>query len=230
MENGKVPAVSPIKVILTGATGMVGEGVLHECLLHPDVEEVLAVNRRPCGISHPKLKEIIHADWFNLAPIRDRLTGYDACFFCLGVSSVGKNEAEYARLTYDLTLHAAELLAGLNPQMVFCYVSGEGTDSTEQCRSMWARVKGRTENRLLRLPFKSAYMYRPGYIHPTNGLRNTHRYYYALTWLYPALRVLFPGHVITLKELGQAMIRSAVHGADSSILHSRDIAALTKRR
>ncbi|WP_232101585.1 epimerase [Paenibacillus sp. URB8-2] len=196
----------------------------------PRWKRVLAVNRRPSGMSHPKLKEIIHTDWFDFTPIQERLAGYDACFFCLGVSSVGKSEAEYTRLTYDLTLHAAELLAGLNPGMVFCYVSGEGTDSSERGRSMWARVKGKTENQLLSLPFKSAYMYRPGYIHPTKGLKNTHRYYYALTWLYPALRVLLPGHVVTLKELGQAMIRSAVHGADSSILNSREIAALAKRR
>lgn len=207
---------------------MVGEGVLYECLQHPDVESVLVVNRKPCGVTHPKLTEIIHSDFYDLSPIESRLAGYNACFFCLGVSSVGMKEEEYSRKTYDLTIHMAERLAGLNPDMVFCYVSGVGTDSTEKGKSMWARVKGRTENRLLRLPFRRAYMFRPGYIHPTKGLNNTHRYYAAMTWLYPLLRRVWPGSVITLREVGKAMIHSVTRGYDDAILHSKDIAKLAR--
>ncbi len=142
-----------IKAIITGVTGMVGEGVLHECLLHPDVESVLVINRKPCGVKHEKLKEIIHKDFFDLSSIEDQLSGYNACYFCAGVSSVGKKEDEYKRITYDLTLNFAKTLLKLNPDMTFCYVSGVGTDSTEKGRSMWARVKGKTENDLLKLRF-----------------------------------------------------------------------------
>jgi uncharacterized protein YbjT (DUF2867 family) len=152
----------PIKVIITGATGMVGEGVLHECLNHPMVEEVLIVNRKPFGMEHPKLKEIIHADFFDISPIRDQVKGYDACFFCLGVSSVGLKEDEYYRLTHTLTLNFATILAAANPNMTFEYISGAGTDKTEKGRSMWARVKGKTENDLAKLPFKKVYNFRPG--------------------------------------------------------------------
>ena len=134
-----------IKAIVTGATGMVGEGVLFECLSHPDIEQVLVINRKPGGVSHPKLREIVHADFFNLAPIEAQLTGYNACFFCLGVSSVGMDEAQYRRITYDLTLNVGALLARSNPEMTFCYVTGAGTDSSEQGRIAWARVKGATE-------------------------------------------------------------------------------------
>ncbi|MFC5650445.1 NAD-dependent epimerase/dehydratase family protein [Paenibacillus solisilvae] len=217
-----------IRVIITGATGMVGEGVLHECLSHSDVEQVLVINRKPCGVSHPKLIEILQPDFFDLSAIASQLTSYNACFFCLGVSSVGMKEADYARLTYDLTMHMANLLAELNPDMVFCYVSGSGTDSTEKGKSMWARVKGRTENELLQLPFKRAYMFRPGYIHPTPGLSNTHRYYKALSWMYPMLKVLLPKHVITLKELGLAMIHTVTGGYKDNILESKDIVKLAK--
>ncbi len=219
---------APFRVIITGTTGMVGEGVLHECLSHPDVQHVLVINRQPCGISHPKLTEILHHDFFDLSSVASQLSHYHACFFCLGVSSVGRKEAEYSRLTYDLTIHAASLLAGLNPDMVFCYVSGSGTDSTEQGKSMWARVKGRTENQLLRLPFKRAYMFRPGYIHPTAGLKNTHRYYHALSWLYPVFRVLLPKHVVTLREVGIAMIHSVTKGNAEAILECKDIVKLAK--
>jgi hypothetical protein len=217
-----------IKAIITGTTGMVGEGVLHECLLHPDVERVLVINRKHCGITHPKLTEIIHNNFFDLSTIEAQLSNYNACYFCLGVSSVGLKEEEYARLTYDLTLHMASLLARLNPDMVFCYVSGTGTDSTEQGKSMWARVKGKTENHLLQLPFKKAYMLRPGYIHPTKGLKNTHKYYFALTWLYPVLRRFFPNLAVSLKELGIAMIHTVNKGYDRSILESKDIIELAK--
>ena len=156
-----------IKAIITGVTGMVGEGVLHECLLHPDVESVLVINRKPCGVKHEKLKEIIHKDFFDLSSIEDQLAGYNACYFCAGVSSVGKKEDEYRRFTYDLTLNFANTLLKFNPDMTFCYVSGVGTDSTEKGRSMWARVKGKTENDLLKLPFKACIYVQTG-IYSTN--------------------------------------------------------------
>jgi len=202
---------------------MVGEGVLHQCLSHPDVEQVLVINRRPCGVSHPRLREILHTNFFNLSPIESQLVHYQACFFCLGVSSVGMREGEYSRITHDLTLYVAGLLSRLNPEMVFCYVSGEGTDHTERGRIMWARVKGKTENDLLGLPFKNAYMFRPGYIHPIKGLKNTHKYYQALSWLYPVLRRFFPQHATSLKELGMAMIHSVNRGYDKPILENKDI-------
>jgi uncharacterized protein YbjT (DUF2867 family) len=157
-----------IKAIITGATGMVGEGVLIECLRSPEVAEVLVINRKPCGVTHPKLREIIHADFFNLTPIAPQLAGFDACFFCLGVSSVGMDPDDYKRVTYDLTLNVGEVLAKLNPQMTFCYVTGKSTDSTEQGRLAWARVKGATENALLRL-FPNGYMFRPGFMKATEG-------------------------------------------------------------
>jgi uncharacterized protein YbjT (DUF2867 family) len=217
-----------IHVIITGATGMVGEGVLHECLLDPEVEEVLVISRRACGVSHPKLKETIHNNFHDLAAIEDQLQHYNACFFCLGVSSIGLNEEKYHRLTYDLTLHVAETLVRLNPGMVFCYVSGAGTDSTEKGRSMWARVKGKTENRLLQLPFKNAYMFRPGFMQPTEGLKNTLKFYAAITWLYPVIRSLFPNHVCSLKEVGVAMINAVKKGYQKSVLEVKDIVALAK--
>ena len=214
---------------MTGATGMVGEGVLHECLLHPDVEAVLVINRRPCGVVHPKLKEIIHKDFFDITPIAGELTGYNACFFCMGVSSVGMKEDAYTHITHDLTLHIAGILAKQNPGMTFCYVSGAGTDSTEKGRSMWARVKGKTENDLLKLPFKKAYMFRPGYMHPTPGLKNTLKLVKALSWLYPVLRLVFPSGVSTLKEVGVAMINTVNKGPDKQVLEVKDIVALAKQ-
>ncbi len=215
-----------ISAIITGVTGMVGEGVMHECLLHPDVEQVLVINRKPCGISHPKLKEIIHTNFFDLSAIEDQLKNYNACFFCLGVSSVGLKEPEYYRLTYDLTLHVATTLAKLNHDMTFCYVSGSATDSSEKGGNMWARVKGKTENHLMQLPFKKAYMFRPGYMHPTPGLKNTLKYYAWVSWLYPIFRGLFPGFVSTLKELALAMIHATNQGYDKSILEVKDIVKL----
>ena len=208
---------------------MVGEGVLHECLQHPQVEAVLVVGRRACGVSHPKLKEILHSDFFDLSSVEAQLAGYDACFFCLGVSSVGMNEADFTHMTHTLTLHFAETVCRQNPAMTFGYISGSGTDSTEQGRLMWARVKGKTENDLMRLPFKRAYAFRPGYIHPTPGLKNTLPYYKYFTWLYPVLRALLPGMVSTLKEMGLAMINSALYGYDKQVLEVRDIVTLAKR-
>src|SRR5580700_4770815 len=207
-----------MKVILFGATGMVGQGVLRECLLDPGIESVLAVGRSPTGQRHPKLREILHDNFLDYAAIESQLTGYDACFFCLGVSSVGMSEERYRHLTYDITLAAAATLARLNPQLVFVYVTGQGTDSSEKGRLNWARVKGKTENDLMKLPFKQVYAFRPGYIHPTKGLKRTLAGYKYITWFYPLGRVFFPNMVSTLAEIGQAMIRTVTQGYDKKIL------------
>ena len=213
-----------LRVIITGTTGMVGEGVLHEALHHPEVEQVLSISRRPSGHTHPKLREILHDDFLNLAPVADQLTGYNACFFCLGVSSVGMQEPEYRRLTYDLTLHFAQtLLAHNGPDLTFCYISGAGTDSSEQGRQMWARVKGATENALLGLGFRAAYAFRPGYIQPTPGLLHTLRPYRYLGWLYPVLRRVLPRYVSTLREIGRAMLHVAERGYPKPVLEVPDI-------
>ncbi|RKY91884.1 MAG: epimerase [Ignavibacteriae bacterium] len=218
-----------IKAIITGATGMVGEGVLHECLLHPEVESVLVINRKSCRTQHEKLIEIIHKDLFDLYSIEDKLTGYNACYFCAGVSSVGKKEDEYQHITYDLTISFANTLVKFNPDMAFSYVSGVGTDSTEKGKSMWARVKGKTENDLLKLPFNAAYMFRPGYIQPTKGLKNTFLVYKLGAPFYPIWELLFPKYVCTLKELGLSMINSSLYGSDKKILECKDIVQLSKR-
>lgn len=217
-----------IKAIITGVTGMVGEGVLHECLLRNEVEQVLVINRRPCGFEHPKLKEIVHQDFFDVSPIADQLKGYNACYFCLGVSSVGMKEQEYYHLTYALTLGVAKVLSDNNPDMVFCYVSGAGTDSTEKGRSMWARVKGKTENDLMKLSFKKVYAFRPGYMHPTPGLKNTNKYYKYISWMYPFLKLIFPNGASTLAELGEAMINITLNGYDKQIIEVKDIIKLAK--
>ncbi len=218
-----------IKAILTGATGMVGEGVLHECLQHPAVETVLVIGRRPCGVVHPKLKEIIHADFHNLSPIEHELSGYNACFFCLGVSSVGMKEPEYTHLTYNLTMHVAETLVKVNSNMTFCYISGASTDSTEKGKMMWARVKGKTENDLLKLPFQQVYNFRPGIIEPTKGLKNTLPYYKYFLWLLPIVKTIAPNYISSLKEIGLAMINAVTQGYDKKILEVKDIAALSKK-
>ena len=212
-----------IKAIVTGATGMVGEGVLHECLLHPDVTEVLVINRKPCGVSHPKLTEIIHADFFDLSPIEEQLKGYNACYFCLGVSSVGMKEPEYYRLTYTLTLHVAETLSKLNKDMTFCYVSGANTDSSEKGSSMWARVKGKTENDLMKLPFKQEFNFRPGFMKAADGAKNLLPYYRYIAWMYPFFRRFFPKYVSTLAEVGQAMINVTRLGYEKQVLEVLDI-------
>jgi uncharacterized protein YbjT (DUF2867 family) len=218
-----------MKVILFGATGMVGSGVLIECLEDPRVHSVLAVGRRSCGVSHPKLRERIRVDLFEYGDARADLAGYEACFFCLGVSSAGMSETAYHRATYDLTLVAAKVLADLNPGLTFCYVSGEGTDSTERGRFMWARVKGKTENHLLRLPFQ-AYLFRPGFIRPLKGVRSKTKLYqafYALLGpLYPLLNRLVPGHLTTTVNVGRAMIRVAASGYPKRVLENNDINAL----
>lgn len=219
-----------IKVIITGATGMVGEGVLHECLRHPWVEAVLIVSRKPSGVTHPKLKEVIHADFYDIRPIENQLTGYNACFFCLGVSSVGMKEPDYYKLTYTLTMGFGTVLARLNPGMVFEYISGASTDSTEKGRLMWARVKGKTENDLMKLPFKQVYNFRPSYMHPTPGMKNTNKYYKYISWLYPILRRIAPNTVSKLSDLGLAMINAAVYGYDKQILEVRDINSLAQKK
>lgn len=206
---------------------MVGEGVLLECLRHPDIEHVLVINRKPGGVSHPKLSEIIHSDFFNLSPIAEQLTGFNACFFCLGVSSVGISNEEYRHLTYDLTLNVARLLANANPEMTFCYVTGAGTDSSEQGRSAWARVKGATENALMLL-FKNAYMFRPGFMKATPGQKNVKGYYKPFAWLYPIGRALYPAGFCTLQEVGLAMINAATKGYPKHILEVKDIVQLAK--
>lgn len=217
------------KTIITGATGMVGEGVLHECLDDENVEEILVINRKPCGVEHPKLKEILHSDFLNITPIADRLKGYDSCFFCLGVSSVGLTESEYTERTHTLTLHFAKTLRDVNPNLIFCYVSGAGTDGTERGKSMWARVKGKTENDLIALGFKRVYNFRPAYMHPTPGLKNTLPYYKYFTWMYPILRRFLPKHATTLAELGQAMIRAVSKGFEKNTVEVLDIVELAKR-
>lgn len=211
-----------MKIIITGTTGMVGEGVLLECLDRPEVEQVLVVNRRPLGRSHPKLKEIIQKDFSDLTPFKGQLQGYDACFFCLGISSVGLSKEEYRRITYDLTLHMAQLL---NPEITFCYVSGAGTSA--QGRMDWARVKGETENALMKL-FKKAYMFRPGFMKATPGQKNVKSYYHLFSWLYPFGRLVFPAGFCTLQEVGRAMINATLKGYPMHILEVKDIVQLAK--
>jgi hypothetical protein len=215
------------KAIVTGATGMVGEGVLLECLNHPAIEQVLVINRKPGGMSHPKLREIVHSDFMNLAPIEPQLMGYDACFFCLGISSVGISQEQYKRITYDLTLNFAQVLAKGNPDMTFCYITGAGTDGSEKGRVAWARVKGATENALIRL-FKRAYMFRPGFMKATPGQKNLKSVYRWLAWVYPAGRALYPAGFCTLQEVGQAMINAAIKGYSQPILEVKDIVQLAK--
>jgi uncharacterized protein YbjT (DUF2867 family) len=216
-----------MNVILFGATGMVGQGVLRECLLDPDVHQILSIVRTPSNQPHPKLRELVHTNFFDYSTIEPELTGYDACFFSLGVSSAGMDEAKYTHLTYDLTLAAATTLARLNPQMTFLYVSGAGTDSTEHGRTMWARVKGKTENDLLKLPFRAAYMFRPGFIQPLHGIRSKTKlyqtFYTALNPILPLLKSAFPRYITTTEELARAMLNVARNGYPSPILETPDI-------
>ena len=219
-----------MKVILFGATGMVGQGVLRECLLSSEVEKVLTVGRTVTGQTNPKLQEIALKDLTNLSGIENQLSAFDACFFCLGVSSAGMNEQDYTRITHDLTLSVAQTLVRLNPNMTFIYVSGTGTDSSEKGSSMWARVKGRTENELLHLGFKTAYMFRPGFIQPMDGIKTKTPIYAAiyavLGPLYPLLKTLAPNYVTNTRQVGQAMIKAAAQGAPKTHLENRDINAL----
>ncbi len=215
-----------IKAIVFGATGMVGEGVLLKALDHENVQSVLVIGRRTCGVKHPKLKELIHSDFYNYSAVEDQLTGWNACFFCLGVSSVGMKEQDYIRVTYELTMQAATILSRLNPTMTFCYVSGTGTDSTEEGRLMWARVKGRTENHLAKLPFRATYSFRPGLMKPVQGQKNVKPIFRLAAWPYPIWKFLFPGTVCTLEDLGLAMIHAVQDGYSSPVLENSDIARL----
>jgi uncharacterized protein YbjT (DUF2867 family) len=219
-----------LNILIFGATGMVGQGVLRECLRAPDVERVQTVGRTASGVHHPRLHEVIHRDLYDYGPIEHELQNFDACFFCLGVSSFGMAEGEYTRMTYDLTLVAAQTLVRLNPQMTFAHISAAGADSTEQGRMMWARVKGRTENALLHLPFKSVYLLRPGLIQPLHGARSksaSYRVIYAVAKpLFPLLRSLFPKSIVTTEMIGQAMLAVARRGATKAVLEARDISAI----
>jgi NAD dependent epimerase/dehydratase family len=212
-------------VILTGATGMVGEGVLLECLASPDVEKVLVVGRSSCSIVHEKLEEVLHNDFMNLSPVAEKFKGYDSCFFCAGVTSIGKKEDEYLRLTYDMTIHFAETFIKQNPnsKLTFCYVSGYGTDSTGQGKSMWARVKGRTENELLKMFPGSAYMFRPGYMKPVKGQKNIIKFYFGWQLIYPIMKFVMPKFTCTLQQVGKAMINCALGKVSKNILEVKDI-------
>ncbi len=220
-----------MKVLLFGATGMVGQGVLRECLLDNNIEIVCSVGRSETGKKHEKLHEIIHQNFCNLSVIESDLSGFDVCFFCLGVSSVGMAEEQYRKITYDITMSVANTLVKLNPSMTFLYISGASTDSTENGRIMWARVKGKTENDLLALPFRSAYMLRPGAILPVHGAKSKTKLYrvsyIVLTPLFPLFKKLFPNSVITTETLALAMITIARQGYSKQVLENRDITKIS---
>jgi hypothetical protein len=216
------------RIILTGATGMVGEGVLLTLLDRPDVETVLSISRKPSGHAHPKLHELLVPDFFDLGGIEDELRGYTACFFCAGISSLGLKEDAYTHVTHDLTLHFAQTLAQLNPDLVFCYVSGAGTDSSGKARQMWARVKGRTENDLLHL-FRTACMFRPGLLKPVAGQRYILPLYRWIGWLYPVMRKVAPSTACTLRELGLAMLVESQRAHPLEVHEVRDIVQLAKQ-
>ena len=225
--------MNKLSVIITGATGMVGEGVLYECLHHADIEKVLVITRNSCGYSHPKLTEIIQSDFSDISSLSDRLTGYNACYFCLGVTSLGKNEAVYTKLTYTLTMNFATTLAALNPEMTFCYISGAGTDSSTKGRTMWARVKGKTENDLMKLPFKQVYNFRPAGITPFLPLKPSQTFYKTyryVGWLLWVMKVITPNYVIGLKDLAAAMINSSLTGYSKNVLEVKDIKNLANSK
>lgn len=222
-----------MKVIITGGTGMVGKGVLFECLENASIDNVLVVNRKSVDVSHPKLEEIIHKDFFDLSAIRDQLIGYDACFFCLGISSFRQSEEAYTRITYDLTLNFARELLSSNPNMTFIYVSGTGTDSTEQGKSMWARVKGKTENDILSLGFKDAYAFRPAYIKAEANAPSSTPIYRVLIsllgFLHPLIKLIIPKYTTTTSQIGKAMIEVVKNGFERRQVESADIIELSKR-
>jgi uncharacterized protein YbjT (DUF2867 family) len=219
-----------MNVLLFGATGMVGQGVLRECLLDPGVDRVETIGRSATGVKDAKLNEIVHPDLWQYTGLEDQLSGFDACFFCLGVSSMGMSEEEYERVTFGITLSAANALASLNPPLTFVYVSGLGTDSSEQGKTRWARVKGKTENALLRLPFGAAYMFRPGFIEPVHGAvsrsRVTRTFYTVMKPALPLLRRVFPNHILTTEQIGRAMLAAVRQGYPKRVLESRDIRTL----
>ena len=221
-----------LKVVITGATGMVGKGVLLECLDSENIDSVLLINRRSIDMEHDKLKEIVHQDFYDLSSIEDQLKGYDACFFCLGVSAYRMSEEDYTKITYDLTLHFANTLIKLNPEITFCYVSGQGTDGSEEGRIMWARVKGKTENAILGMPFKKSYMFRPGFIQPLRGIKSSTKMYntmYAIINPFmPVLKLLFAKSITNTDRVGKAMINSVTIGYDKTHLDNKDINQLAE--
>jgi len=217
-----------LKVIITGATGMVGEGVLQECIANPHVEKILLINRKPSGYVNAKIEEILHGNFNDISPIANQLTDYDACYFCAGISSVGLNEADYSRFTLDLTLNFAIDLSWVNPEMTFCYVSGRGTDSTEKGRVMWARVKGKTENELMGLKFRGIYLFRPAFMRPTKGAKNVKGLYKVINALFPLLRLFSKTYFLKLDEVGKAMINVSLNGYETNIIEVKDIACLSK--
>jgi uncharacterized protein YbjT (DUF2867 family) len=220
-----------IKAILLGATGMIGQGLLRECLANPQVESILVINRKSCNISHPRLKEIIHQEFFDLSSLSNEMTGYNTCFFCLGITSAGLSEKDYHRFTFDLTLSIAKILTGINKEMSVCYISGAGADSSEKGRIMWARVKGKTENALMAMPFKKAYLFRPGFIQPLYGIKSRTKLYNALYAVFkPFYFILkhFKGMVTNTETLAKAMINAVARGYEKSILESSDINKIGK--
>jgi uncharacterized protein YbjT (DUF2867 family) len=217
------------QLIITGATGMVGEGVLHEAINSPFIREILVINRKPSGVIHPKVKEYLLVDFLKPEEIREVVQGYDACLFCLGVSSVGMKAEEYKQKTYDLTISFAQVLHEENPGMVFSYVSGAGTDHTEQSKLAWARVKGKTEKDLANVGFAACYSFRPAMIQPTPGLKNALPFYKYINWIFPILNWIAPQYACTLRQLGDAMVEVSVFGSEKKILEVQDILVLAKQ-
>jgi uncharacterized protein YbjT (DUF2867 family) len=218
-----------LKLIITGTTGMVGEGVLLHCLADPRVAKVLSLSRRSAGLAHPKLTELVVPDFLKLDAVEAQLAGHDACFWCAGISSVGVSEADYTRTTFDTPVQVAAVLARLNPGMVLVHVSGQGTDGSEQGRVMWARVKGRAENALMKLPFKAVYNFRPALMKPVAGQQRVKPVFKAVLWLYPLGKALLPGLTMTLDEVGEAMLRCVTDGAPKGVLEVKDLQALARR-
>ncbi|QPH38435.1 NAD-dependent epimerase/dehydratase family protein [Pedobacter endophyticus] len=215
------------KVIITGSTGMVGEGVLIQCLKSAEIDSVLVINRKTCGYAHPKLKEIIHKDFFDFSSIEQHLSSYNACFFCLGISSVGVADDVYFKMTYTLTMHVAQTLSKLNNAMTFCYVSGSGTNKNGRLK--WQKVKGDTETDLYQLPFEQVFNFRPGFIKPIPGQKFAHKFYKYINWMFPLGRKFFPNGFCTMEELGDAMINTLKHHNERKILEGKDIIALARQ-
>lgn len=218
-----------INAVIFGATGMIGQGVLIECLEHPAVKSILVIGRRSCGKQNPKLKEIIHSDFLDYASIEQELSGYNTCFYCLGVSSSGMSPEAYYTITHDYTVAAAEVLSRLNQEMVFCFISGAGTDDSEQSRMRWARVKGKAENSLKSFPFKDLYLMRPAYIQHRKGVRPSYVFYRIFAPVYPLLRSLFPRMVTDTEEVGRAMINAVLYGSEKQTLENKHIIELAKK-
>lgn len=222
-------ATKPINVLITGATGMVGEGVLHECLSDNRIASLILLNRRSAGITHPKVTELLLDDLFTFTGNESGLSDVDACFYCLGTTSIGKSEEEYSHLTYELTLKIAKPLLKLNREMTFCYVTARGTDNSEQGKTMWARVKGKTENELVKLGFKQFFAFRPFMLTPTKGLKNSHGFYKYISWLFPFGRLVYPEGFCTLKELSLAMVYTGYQGSAKQVITPTDMVKLARQ-